>query len=95
MYAIYGQRSADLLTFEGRVIVHDNRGELEFLLPRSRVVRVTAADVRRRSPLPPLQLRDHPGLSHLRWPLTRDQFQEGSRHGRRVAKDRVHHVSAG
>jgi len=74
-YALYGEHSRDLLTLDGRVIVHDNRDEMQFLLPNARVVPVTEADLRARSPLPVLPLREHPGLGHLSWPLKRGDFR--------------------
>lgn len=81
IYAIHGAGSGDLLTYQGRPIIHDSREEMEWLLPDARVVAVTEQDLRRRSPLPPLQLRDHPSLSHIRWPLDRSQFLSAGRGG--------------
>lgn len=75
MFALVGETTHDLLTFEGRPIVHDNRAELEWLLPRARVVPVTDRDLKTRSPFPPLPLREHPGLCHLSWPLDRTEFR--------------------
>lgn len=70
-YALQGTRSRDLLTYGGRVIVHSNRAELEFL---------TAGDVRviecPRS-IPPeqcLELRFHPDFAHHRFPLSREDY---------------------
>lgn len=75
MYALYGPVTRDLLTYQGRVIVHHSRAELEWLLPRATVREVTDKDVRQRSPLPPLPLPDHPALAHLSWPLDRTEFR--------------------
>lgn len=75
MFALRGEHTRDLLTLDGRPIVHDSREEMEWLLPGSHVVRVTGRDLRTRSPLPPLPLRQHPDLSHLTWPLDRAQFR--------------------
>lgn len=69
-YALVGPVSGDLLTLGGRVIVHDNRAEMEFLLPSARVVRVTDGDLG-----PTLPLREHPGLSHVTWPLDPKEFR--------------------
>jgi hypothetical protein len=80
-WAITGHHTRDLLTYRGRPIVHDSREEIEWLLPSARVVPVTDRDLRARSPLPPLQLRDHPSLSHVRWPLDRAQFLTSGRSG--------------
>jgi hypothetical protein len=76
MYALVGSKTNDLLTYRGRPIVHDSRSEMEYLLPNSRVVRVSDRDLTSRSPLPPIQLREHPDLQHLTWPLKRSDFRE-------------------
>jgi hypothetical protein len=75
MWAILGEHTRDLLTLDGRPIVHTNRAEMEWLLPGARVVLVTPQDLARRSPLPPLQLKDHPDLAGLSWPLRREEFR--------------------
>lgn len=81
LFALFGPVTGDLLTFGGRPIVHDNREELEWLLPGARVVRVTERDLRTRSPLTPMPLREHPALAHLSWPLNREEFRTDSRGG--------------
>lgn len=74
-YAMVGAVTQDLLTYAGRPIVHHDRAEAEWLLPRVRWVRVTPADLSARSPLPPLRLQDHPDLTHITWPLNREDFR--------------------
>jgi hypothetical protein len=75
LFAFHGAVTGDLLTLGARVIVHDNRAEMEWLVPHnSRVVAVTEQDLARRSPLPPLLLREHPGMATVRWPLRREDF---------------------
>jgi hypothetical protein len=75
IYAAYGAHSGDLLTYQGRPLVHDSRAEFEFLLPGTRIVEVTARDLETRSPLTPLPIGEHPDFQGLTWPLTRDQFR--------------------
>lgn len=75
MYALWGEVTKDILTLDGRPIVHPNREEMEFLVPQAKVVPVTEADLKARSPLPPLQLRHHPALMHITWPLDRKDFR--------------------
>lgn len=70
-YALYGDYSKDLLTFQGLVIVHDNKSEMEWLLPNSKVVRITDGDLGR----PVMKLKDHPGVSHISFPLKRSEFR--------------------
>ncbi|GIH26071.1 hypothetical protein Aph01nite_43810 [Acrocarpospora phusangensis] len=60
--------SGELLTFGGQVLVHDNRGELEYLLPGARVVPYDGD-------LPTLPIRDHPSMASVQWPLRREDFR--------------------
>jgi hypothetical protein len=75
MYALFGEVSRDILTLDGRPIVHGNRDEMQFLFPHAKVVPVTEADLKARSPLPALELRNHPSLEHMTWPLDRGDFR--------------------
>lgn len=70
-YGIYGPRSRELLTFGGRVLVHDDRAEMEFLFPGSCIREVPPsipADQR-------FPVRLHPQLAHVEFPLTRKAFR--------------------
>jgi len=69
-YALAGNVSGELLTYNGRVLVHDDRAELEFLFPRTRVVRITDGELGQ----PVMSIKDHPGLTAIRWPLNRGEF---------------------
>jgi hypothetical protein len=73
-YGIVGATSNDLLTLSGRVIVHNDRSELEWLFPTSRVVRVSDGDLG----APAMRLADHPRFVEqgIRFPLDRRQFVE-------------------
>lgn len=75
MYALYGTATGDILTYQGRPLVHGNQQEMTWLFPLSRVVPVTEADLRARSPLPPLMLKDHPDMAPVRWPLDPKDFR--------------------
>lgn len=69
-YALVGAHTGDLLTFRGRVIVHDQRHEMEWVFPNSRVVRVADGE----SLGPTISLKDHPDMASFRWPLRREDF---------------------
>jgi hypothetical protein len=61
----------DLLTWNGRVIVHNSRGEMEFLV----VGDVRIVDCPRS--IPPeqtIELRHHPQFSHHHFPLRREDY---------------------
>jgi hypothetical protein len=68
-----GAHSRDLLTYQGRVIVHNDRAEMEFLFPNTRVTRVSDGDLGQ----PVMRLRDHPEVVALgiQFPLRRGDFR--------------------
>jgi hypothetical protein len=71
-YALQGTTSRDLLTYGGKVLVHDNRAELEFLVAGD--VRVIECP----RDLPPeqtLPIRYHPQLAAVTWPLDPRNFR--------------------
>lgn len=67
-YALRGSVSGELLTYQGRVLIHDNRGELEYLFPGERVVAYDGA-------LPTMPVREHPDMAAVTWPLNRKDFR--------------------
>jgi hypothetical protein len=70
-YALQGPVSGELLTYGGRVLVHDNAAELGFLVPGVRVVTVPR-DIPPEQTLP---ISAHPGLAGVRFPLDRRDFR--------------------
>jgi len=62
----------DLLTWRGRVLVHGDRAELEFLVAGPVRVVECPRDI---PPEQTLQIRFHPQFESVRWPLTREQFR--------------------
>jgi hypothetical protein len=68
-YGLVGAASGELLTHRGRVLVHGNRDELEYLFPNTRVVRLSDGDIG-----PTLPIRDHPDMASVKWPLRRKDF---------------------
>lgn len=71
-YALVGATSNDLLTYEGRILVHGDRAELEFLFPTTRIVRVTDGNLG----APAMRLADHPRFREqgISFPLRREEF---------------------
>jgi hypothetical protein len=70
-YGLKGNHSGDLLTYGGRVLVHGDKNELQFLFPGTQVVRVSDG-------LPEeliLPIAAHPELAAVRFPLNRRDFQ--------------------
>lgn len=71
-YAMVGARTGELLTYRNRIIVHPVRAEMEFLFPHTRVVRLSMGDLKQ----PTIQLKDHPGMAQVRFPLRREDFPD-------------------
>jgi hypothetical protein len=67
-YALRGSVSGELLTYQGRVLVHDSRGELEWLFPGERVVPYDGD-------LPTMSVAEHPDMAPIIWPLNRKDFR--------------------
>jgi hypothetical protein len=70
-YALQGAVSRDLLTWNGRVLVHDSKPEMEFLFAGARVIECPRS-------IPPeqtLSIRHHPDLASVTWPLNRKDFR--------------------
>lgn len=70
-WGLWGVATRDFLTYGGRILVHDNRAELEFLVPGTPVREVPPS-------IPPdhcLPIRLHPDLATVQWPLTKEQFR--------------------
>lgn len=70
-YGLYGTRSRDFLTYGGRVLVHSNQAEMEWLFP--------GMPVREVPPSMPadqcLPIEHHPDMSAVQFPLTKEQFR--------------------
>lgn len=70
-WALQGEISRDLLTWNGRVLVHNNRAELEFLTAGARVIPCPRS-------IPPeqtLELRFHPQFADHHFPLRREDYR--------------------
>ncbi|MER7814546.1 hypothetical protein [Streptomyces sp. NPDC096153] len=70
-WALEGPVSRDLLTWRGRVIVHNSRPELEFLIAGARIV-PCPRDI---PPEQTIALRHHPSFDGVTWPLRREEFR--------------------
>lgn len=71
-YALQGTTSRDLLTWNGRVLVHDNPAEMEFLFKGDVRVIPCPRDI---PPEQTLEIRFHPQLASVTWPLDRKDFR--------------------
>jgi len=79
--AIEGGVSGELLSFMGRIIVHDGTmEELLFLFPKHRDGQVNFVELvledgnHLRDGRPTMWLRDHPDMDTVQWPLREQDF---------------------
>jgi hypothetical protein len=70
-YVLVGRTTKEPLSYRGKVLVHDNKAELEFLFPNERV-----------APLPSyfddsltMALKDHPDMDTVQFPLNQHMNQ--------------------
>jgi hypothetical protein len=70
-YALYGPASESALSYRGLVLVHGDRAELELLFPGTRIVELGTMIPEHDT----MQVKDHPQLAHLVWPLRREDFK--------------------
>lgn len=68
-FALKGHRSRELLTWNGKVIVHNNEAELRFLFKNAEPVKVNVSDEEC------LPLWVHPDMEHVRFPLRLEDFR--------------------
>lgn len=69
-FALQGETSKTTLTYQGRVIVHTDRDEMEYLFPGTKVIEIGSATPETDT----ISLRQHPGTCHLKFPLERSDF---------------------
>lgn len=76
-FAVKGRTSGELLSLRGALLIHENRAELEFLIPGFRVVAITGGtpeEIAQHYGRPVMRWIEHPQLAAVRWPLRKDDF---------------------
>ena len=73
-YCLVGETTREPLSYQGRVIVHDNKNELEYLFPYSRVEKLPSYYGNDLT----IQLKDHPDMQAVKFPIAQhmDQFRK-------------------
>lgn len=77
MWTVVTHATGEPFTLGGRLVVHDNRAELEWLIPTHPTRKLpgrTPEEVSARLGIPVMRLRDHPDLAGIQWPLRREDF---------------------
>lgn len=67
-FAMWGANSQNWITYNGKVLVHDDRTELEFLCPGQTVRPI---ELKEEEAMP---IKLHPQFDGYRWPLDRKDF---------------------
>ena len=67
-FAMWGANSHNWITYNGKVLTHDNRAELEFMFPGQAVKPIELREEEAMS------IKLHPQLEGYRWPLEREDF---------------------
>jgi len=76
-FALQAPTSIELYSLKMCVIIHDNPYEMGWLITNARVVQMigdSPYDVANWLGRSVMLLRDHPDLSHVRWPLDKNDF---------------------
>lgn len=71
MYGIRGRHSGELMTWSGRVIVHDNKDEMQFIFEGADIVEVP----RSIEPELMISIKHHPDFGSYQWPLEMNVFR--------------------
>jgi hypothetical protein len=77
VFALKGAVTDELISYQGRVIVHHDRRELEYLFPGVRVEMLrgyTIAECAQEYGRPMMRLADHPDMQAVSWPLNPKEF---------------------
>lgn len=74
IYVLVGKKTNEPLSYRGQIIVHDNRAEMEYLFPYTRIEQAPVYVLNS----PTIQLKDHPDMSPVQFPITdhMDQFRK-------------------
>jgi hypothetical protein len=70
-YGLKGEVSRELWTYEGRVLVHDNPHEMEFLVSGAAPVELGRSFPEELT----MPLSQHPELAAIQWPLRKEDFR--------------------
>ena len=74
IYAMVGENSKDLITYNGKVLVHEDKAEMEFIFPMGMKVVMCPRDI---TPEMMMDIKFHPDLASFRWPIKRGDFRSG------------------
>jgi len=70
IYAMWGRNAQSWISYQGKVLVHDSKGEMEFLFPGATVRSIIGVGSEES-----LSIKDHPSCVHYTWPIRKEDFQ--------------------
>lgn len=73
-YALKGRTSGKLVSWGGRLIIHDNKGEMQFLFEATSDAYVVPVNVNP-DPEKTIALWAVPGMEAVEWPLRKEDFR--------------------
>jgi len=65
-----GPISKEPLSYQGAVLIHDNRDELQWLYPKNEVKELPGNGLGR----PLMRLKYHPDMQSVEWPICKSDF---------------------
>lgn len=77
MFAIEGAVTKEILSFRGKMVVHHDRREMEYLFPGQRVVMLsgyTIQECAHKYGRPAMWLKDHPDMASVKFPINPKEF---------------------
>lgn len=77
MFAIEGATTKEILSFRGKMVLHHDKAEMEFIFPGQRVVVLngyTIQECAQKYGRPAMWLKDHPDMANVEWPLDPRRF---------------------
>lgn len=77
MFAIIGRTSGEILSYRGRMVLHHDRRELEYLFPGERIAMLTGytrEEVAHHYGRPAMHLKNHPDMAAVSWPINPKEF---------------------
>lgn len=72
-YVLVGRTSGEVLTYQGYVLTHSDKSELQYLFPNERVIPLPGSFTNELT----MELRNHPDMTSVKFPLAQnmDQFR--------------------
>lgn len=71
IYVLVGKKTGEPLSYQGQVLVHNDKAEMEYLFPETRIEPAPGWILNS----PTMQLKDHPDMSAVEFPIAQHMNQ--------------------